>query len=515
MFQRILVLSFIFISLAGYRFGTGDQLEQLPSVLYFFDPSLYQKDFELQMIYPWYLKSGFFISHFLVSKYLHIRPEFIFFISYYFVIFNIFYSLYLILKYLNINKEICFFSLILLMPFAHFYISVSHFKIVVIRLVPYLFAIPLCLYCIYFFLKGHLFLSSILLSFVIFIHPQIWIILSFSLLLSFVYFYIKDSIYIKDFKKKFFTFSLPLFISFLFFNCLLQIKGKHRGYPWFSPDWGQELLKMVKFRVPHHLLLSYSKLFPEISLFLIATITPLIFFYTQSDLRLKKLNFLVFPFCFLIILGYFFTEKYPLPLAFNLYLFRSDVFIRLIFFINFIFLLQRLEIFNTVNIKKFNVFLLSILLMASFVMLFEGNIKIFAPSNDLVSVSKCIKNSTPKDTLVMIPPDIKGVRFYSERSVLANWKTHGLFLSPKIAKEWFHRMLDLCKLEESFSCLGKECKQICKKNYDNFSPEELTFLANKYDVDLILTRKDYPIFGKPICSNNSFFVYSTIHGSKN
>ncbi|RUM91720.1 MAG: hypothetical protein DSZ23_01405 [Thermodesulfatator sp.] len=79
---------------------------------------------------------------FKLSGLLHLPVEYVYFAVYMLTIYAFLTASYLILFQLGVKRQSIEAALILLVPFSILYPSVSHFHIIVKRLVPYLFVTP-------------------------------------------------------------------------------------------------------------------------------------------------------------------------------------------------------------------------------------------------------------------------------------------------------------------------------------------------------------------------------------
>lgn len=215
------------------------------------------------------------------------------------------------------------------------------------------------------------------------------------------------------------AFSTPFIFIFLLYTILFQFSESHESYPWFDPHWGRELLKMVYSRVPHHLLFSYASLEEKISLF--ALILIVFSGFLSPRKFLLKLNLISLFLVFLMFLGWFFVEIYPLPIVLNLYLLRSDVLLRLL---AFYFLCSRISLrnpncFDLIPWKKLRIGII----VFSLVYFFLGpHLRFSYPKGkDVFQIGLCLQNKTPKDSLVLSSPSLKGLRLYGQRSVVASF----------------------------------------------------------------------------------------------
>ncbi len=499
--------SFLFMmAKRGYRFGVGDHVTQLPSALHFFNPHLYTRDFKYQMISPWYIKSSFHILLYWISRKFGIPVEEVYFVVHCVVVFLCIFAVYrLSLLVSNNNRIAAIISVILLTPLSAFFPSISHFKVMVNRLVPYNFVLPIAVLSVYFFLKNSFAISSILSAIVFVFHEQIGIILFVSLSFCFLYLFATHKISGNVLLIKWFAPFLLLVTPL----CLFILFAGHKGYPWFSLSWGKELLEMVRFRCPHHLLLSYSSS-KFIFCFLITLFFSIIYPLIRTDTYSLRIALVSICLLFICIIGAIFTELLPIPLAFNLYAFRGDVIMRIFGLIFFSVLLS--EVLGCLPVALRNVCLCGLILVVVILTFLEGgskSINIYTPKKELYAISTCIRENTPVSSLLITPPYIGGIRFYSERSILASYKMDGLFLGRDVAEEWFRRIKILCGIvNKNPKCLRWQCLRLCRKGYDGLSKSELLEIANHYKADFLLVRKDKKFDFPVVCMSKHYVLYA-------
>ena len=505
---KIFLVSLLLVAIRGYRFGRGDHVTQFPTILHLLNSQIYKTDLINQVLYPPYLKIGIHTVLFHIAGALNISIEYLYVFVYFLIVYAFLMASYLIFCHLNIRKQFAEIALLFLVVFAVKYPSISHFHIVTKYVVPYFFVVPICLFSLYFFLRQNFLTASLIISFGLVVHQQIALILFGGMSFSFISYRIFFSDDEKTRWTEIFAWFVPFSVTFLAYFIFILCFGSHHGYPWFDPAYGREMLKMTKFRVTHHLLLSYARA-PHIIGFLTAVTATyyLSFFYLRQNRSVVRLCLISTGLLLLVSIGFIFTEIYPLPVAFDLYLFRGDIYIRLIFFyILIVFLNDKFDF--TLGAKTMAA-IYSCSLIISLVLIFAfGKIELYTPDNELVRISQCIREKTPRDAFILTPPDVQGVRLYSRRSILASWKAHGLFLKPEIAREWYHRMLLLCGLDSDFTCLGRKCKKLCAKRFDNLPLDYLLNIAHSYDMDYLLVRKGRKDVSLPsVCETENFVVY--------
>ncbi len=529
---KIFLFTVLLIAVGGYRFGTGDHVSQLPSALHFLDPELYQTDFPNQLIFPPYLKVGIHVVLFSLAYKIGMPVEYLYLACFFVVAYMLLLACWRILMLLGVRQGSAELAMALFVLFSLLYPSVSHFQIVVKRLVPYFFVLPLCLYSIWFFLQGRYLAASLLASCSFIAHQQLGLILfagmSFSLLYS-MFIPVNPRhedglsmchvsgrlleragrLYLQAGSPsvRLISWFMPFASTFLAYFVINLLMGSHRGYPWFDPAWGRELLAMVKFRVPHHLLISYAKI-KHVAGFLVSIgLTCYIAFFQMRDSRpVQMLAFMAIGLSLLVPVGILFTSYYPLPVALSLYLFRGDIFIRIIFFCVLVAFLDRKLHFN-ISSRQRNILYGAAAVVSMVLVFIIGRIQVHIPGTEVPMLCQCIQEKTGEDAFILAPPDIQGIRLYSRRSVFASWKSHGLFFMPGIAREWFHRMKLLCGGDDVYSCMGKGCRKMCGKNYDHLSVNDLLDIARSYNVDYLLLRnRTEPVY-KPVCKSENFVLY--------
>ena len=496
------------LSLTGYRFGTGDHVTQFPSVLHFFNPQLYQKDLPLQMIFPPYLKVGLHVVLFSLARFLHLPVEYVYLFVHLGVFVAFFWVSQRLLGLLRVSPRGVFWGLVGLVLWAVYAPSVSHFQILVSHLVPYQFVLPLALGAFYLFLRERLWSASLLLGLSFLVHQQIGLLFFVSLLAGLV---LEALFFDLRYLKGLVPLSLPFSLVFSSYFVFLQTRGSHQGYPWFDATWGEELLRMVKFRVPHHLLLSYAKPW-EIGFVLLLALLVLLVLKKEAlraeNRPLRRICFVCLALLGLLGVGSFFSEVYPLPVALGLYPLRSDVLLRVLSFFLLVYLLDRK--FPRPRFLPWppspRLWMLWGVLLVLFFFL-GPHVRPFLPPKQVVRLCKCVQEKTPQRALILAPPALKGVRLYCERSVWVSWKAHGLFFSPSVAREWFRRVLLLCQLDEDSACEGRACLALCRKNFSALSEKFLWGLSKGQDIDYLLLEKGKIKGSRPLCETEDLALY--------
>jgi hypothetical protein len=179
------------------------------------------------------------------------------------------------------------------------------------------------------------------------------------------------------------------------------------------------------------------------------------------------------------------------------------------------------EIFPSDRTIKIGIFLLSFLTCIFFIFgvfarlpnrllaTFQGRIKISEVSQgSLARLALRFGELSSKDALILIPPSRYDFRFYSQRSVVVDFKSFPF--TDRGILEWEKRMEAL---------LGQISYPLSLKNadllYRNRSSDELVNAANKFDANYILTKIDWhpDINGVVVAREGEWIIYqiNTIH----
>jgi hypothetical protein len=99
---------------------------------------------------------------------------------------------------------------------------------------------------------------------------------------------------------------------------------------------------------------------------------------------------------------------------------------------------------------------------------------------DLQALCGWVKQHTPKDSLILSPPDEEGVRFRCQRAIVVDWKTTPIL--PGELLQWSQRLEDVTGRRP----LRAEADMV---GYSTLDGPQLSALAARYGADLLLLEK--------------------------
>jgi len=488
-----LVSVFVF---SGYHFYSSDQSTQLPAVLHFFDNELYQKDFDMQIINPPAVKMLPHLMLFIVSKITFVPISYIYFFAFTAITFFIFYFVYKISFELTAKKHIGLLACLLLL-LARNFPTLSNFSVITTALVPYFIAVPIALLCLYLMLKKRYLLSFTVCSLLFYVHGQI----SF-----FVFLAMLPGLFLqKNFKllkKSILVYVLIILPALL--SLILTFTPFSQPIPQYS------ITELIMFNVPFHF---FPKIEEILAYFVFAFFVIVLLITTKSKKEFCYWNYVLLA---IIALGLIFTILAPIEFVLFLYLIRVDVFLT----ISFVILLS-IALFNLITGIKFTVSKNSIefselcrLLLFSLAVFFALGLfsvpdfnqpGIEPRANNFTDIANYARLNTPKNSLFLTPPYLRGFRLYSERSVVVEAKTNPVGRGSVIQDEWFNRLLALCNVIEFKSSalfIGREC------NFDSLSREKYLSLCKDYNADYFVTRNTGGVsqWSDLLVYNNSSFA---------
>lgn len=113
-----------------------------------------------------------------------------------------------------------------------------------------------------------------------------------------------------------------------------------------------------------------------------------------------------------------------------------------------------------------------------------------------------VKHNSSTATTVMVPPEEKGFRFFSERPIVGDLKDGGPHQNDALNMiEWWQRMQDL-------GCEARGSDQIVCRDFRRIGADELLVIADRYGAELLVTYQDHDLPWEPIYSNERWSVYA-------
>jgi hypothetical protein len=136
-------------------------------------------------------------------------------------------------------------------------------------------------------------------------------------------------------------------------------------------------------------------------------------------------------------------------------------------------------------------------------------------SADFVDLCSWIKANSREGDIIIVPPLMKNMRYFSERPILANYKFYPI--EPMKVKEWYER-LDLL----SKRMLSKNRKEIVdrrayldrprptrllKAGYLKLNGDDFKAIGKKYGCSLVVTRFGHEVSLERVYENSKYNVY--------
>lgn len=117
-----------------------------------------------------------------------------------------------------------------------------------------------------------------------------------------------------------------------------------------------------------------------------------------------------------------------------------------------------------------------------------------AENPDLEEVLRWIRNNTPKDAQLISPPYQDGIRFFSERAIVADF--HANPYGAREVREWMRRLEALSQtesLEKWIPSTGDTTPQraLLRRGYLGLSAARVEELGQQFSADYFLTESDY------------------------
>lgn len=112
-----------------------------------------------------------------------------------------------------------------------------------------------------------------------------------------------------------------------------------------------------------------------------------------------------------------------------------------------------------------------------------------------------VKEHSPIDTTVLVPPTTKGFRMFSERPIVGDLKDGGPHENNAGNMiEWWRRM-------QALGCRAEGPHDIVYEDFRSFTAGEIAVLGRRYDADLLVTYRDHRLPWEPIYANERWAVY--------
>jgi hypothetical protein len=544
--DNFIILIFVaisIISLDKYQYGVNDHSITIPFLKAFVNNSLYPNDYLLPERFYFYTFLWNFLG--LIVKFCNVNLHILFFVVHLVSTYLTFFAVYLLAIALFKKREIAFLALFFLI-FNYSTLGSG------VTLETYLttkgVAMPLLLFSMLFFFQKKYLLSYFLQGVGFLIHPlsaaYMFAILFVSLVLS-----------LKNIGLKKFLHCILIFIITISPILIWKIicSPPSLGLIHVDNSW----LELQRLRSSHHIFpFTWGK-----NIFLQAGLFTFVFLLSwkykpkevyHHHVVLWSMN-TIFTLCFL---GTVFTEFIPISIVIQFQLFRSFVLLRyfaIIYFANFYFneiktqkkFLEKLYmvfisigILYQANLWKyaFIAFLAHSLFTISYGYLYQRELQVkyfvstlliplfaigfihrdvFSINNtqekNWVDVQMWAKQNTNINDFFIVPPNQRGFRIDSERTIYCDWKDGTqAFFNPDFGKEWMRRIKSLGYKKGNPD--QPDFVDTLKKDYMDLDENDFIKIANEVKNDfrkifIVMYKERAPLNFPAIYNNQKFTVY--------
>jgi hypothetical protein len=486
-FICLIVALFVFL-FSGYSFYTADEyMNQLPGILHLFDGELFNKDYEMQIIYPLAFKNLPHLTAFLFSKITRMPLDLTYFVFYVLIVCGYFFVICMLSWQLGRQFYAGLAACLLIILFSqNKVLQSSGFSLVDAGLTSRFIGTLLHLSCCYLMLLNRTKLAVIIsaLTFYVHGHSSLWTILPILVVSG-----------CAQGKRRDLPKHIILFLAIILLP-LIQLLITFKPFNNYPSHYS--LKEFILFRIPHHIFpangLLNTMIFLIISIVLFFCLRPRIF---QVEISYWILTLTGIYFC-----GIIFTRFLPMDFVMAMYAFRVDVYLRIFYFV-----LLSVRIFDmfswALKRKLLRTYRWPWLFFITIQMLFLIRVYILSPArisfpcihppqNEFTDVANYVKLHIPKRSLLITPPNIEGFRLYSERSIVVDFKTFVLGWGTEIQDEWMRRIFEVCNVKQ-FKNRGWEIRTECEEGFRKLNYDQMEYLCHEYDADYFVTYADVPI----------------------
>jgi hypothetical protein len=124
--------------------------------------------------------------------------------------------------------------------------------------------------------------------------------------------------------------------------------------------------------------------------------------------------------------------------------------------------------------------------------------------NEEMDMALKMKNALPLDACIIIPPDVTGIRYFSEKSIYVDYKSN--IHSKRYMAEAAHRRKELYGLDLEMRKSSPDIMQDLKRYYENLKETDFILYREK-GVTHILVKNSQQLNFKKTISNSLFTLY--------
>ncbi len=502
----IAVLAIVYVR-HGYVFGSGDQSETMPYILWLNNHSLYPSDLFIQNLIQHPFNERRFFVEFLrfFSNHLSLNV---------FIIHALCSALLFCGIFVYARKKFSNFShtwLAILVPLMIFYIfNTGSNELYDNALTPSYISNTLVIW-VFVLLQQHKILAAIsLLIMATFIQPLIGIQIALIVFLSALSYQLSAISFSRRLKAD----SSKLIAGFILYSCTAGVYVFSLLHQISASSDSKLAMQIIEMRQAHHYFPHYFNIFGALFISICATAI-----FILGNKREKIWSILIVAGCIVYTFGVYVLKN---NFILNTQWFRITIWVKL-----FGTLIIAQQIFKHLEQYDFKFFfkeenfklainvigLSSLILLISRISIFGGinyNFPFFKNNDPVIDISAHAKNCTPENALFLLPPDFDAFRFYSVRNNFIDYKA--LLHDNSFFLEWQKRMKNIYNVgvenkEKSFKLM-----LVAKNNFNALSDSTLSQLCAQNHVGYIIRDKAHPIHSEfnKIDSTANYAIYKLL-----
>lgn len=491
----------------GYTYGTGDQIEILPYVIYLYNPHMYPSDFFLRG-----LNAGFpnertvvanlfkpFVNHFEIFCFvIHCLTTVI-----------LVWGMEVLARRFISNKYLAWLAVLFtLIPFYN--LSLGMVDTYSTGVQASSISTCIVIWGINFFLDRRYIATAVIISVATIIHAleglDVMMVLSAVLLWEVV----RKRASIRTMVSYVVIFSFTAGIYLVLMLKAKSVTGNQWAGLYSSPDEFFNI--MFRFRHPHHYIFSSFRVW-NVLLYTILTLIALHFFRTRSRQ--------VFAFVLISTIGIAFyavcTDVFQLVFVANFQFYKLTQWVKLLGFVALFgyagIYIGGLQFWRPGKNTERALLLAGTLTCFIVIAFFRqqlpykvayqiGNWKY---DNEVIRLCEEVKTHTPLNALFIHPMEITEVKFFAQRGSYVEFKAnvkHYLFVA-----EWYRRLQEVYGMDYHGSVAGFNLQQQADEYFTNLSGEQLNRLKAEGVTHVLTYKQTPPAIGTKVLESNTYAVY--------
>ena len=499
----------------GYVFGSGDQSETLPYVLWLNNHNLYPSDFFLQSIIQKPFNERLFFVAFvrLFSTNLSFGVFFLHVVCTIALLYGIFFY---------VRERFNSFStawLAILFSFLFLYgFNTGASELYDNTLNPSYITNTLIIWVFILVTRHRIFWATLLLVIATLFQPLIGVLIALIIFSAEVLKLINNARNSTiNYKKHSQTISknknLLLVVSFIFYASTAGVFIYSLLHQISTPDDTKFIFQMIEFRTNHHY---FPHSFSMVGYFFMMICVAAVFLYGSTDEKIW--TFFIVAGCVIYVLGVYVLKS---NLILNTQFFRITMWVKLW---GTLLILRQILNYISVRFKFVNFFLKDIVFIRSVIVLGIFSALVIIPgirnykssyymfpflnyTNAVIEISQHAKKLTPPDALFITPISFDAFRFYSERNNFIDFKA--TLHENAYYKTWYNRMQNVYGLSFDQKEKGFKLVPIANTNYNALSDSILIQICGQNKIGYVIRDNAHPIhsgFNK-IDSTAAYAIY--------